>query len=92
MTEELKDDRIAGVVTIPELKVTRLQEHPYDDVRYYCVMQRMLTKDGKYAGWKHVSKGYAHSTSAFAALGRIIQKHLQTHFEDTKRVDEILAN
>lgn len=80
MTEEIKDDRTPDVMAIPYLKVVRLTEHPYEKVRHYCVMQRMTDEDGSYAGWKHVSKGYAHSTSAFAALGRLVQKNREKNY------------
>lgn len=75
MTEDIKDDIEYQVMVIPYLKVVRLQEHPYEHTRNYCVMQKMQDKEGNFAGWKHVSKGYLHSTSAFAALGRLVQKH-----------------
>jgi len=77
MTEEIKDDREYSVMAIPYLKVVRLQEHPYEHERYYCVVQRMEDGAGSYAGWKHMSKGYKHSTSAFAALGRLVQKSVE---------------
>lgn len=80
MTEEIKDEREYQVMAIPYLKVVRLQEHPYEHKRYYCVMQKMSDKDGNFAGWKHVSKGYEHSTSAFAALGRLVQKHRENNY------------
>lgn len=77
MTEELQDDRIAQTVTVPYMRVTRLQEHPYESTRLYCVMQKMTDSTGAETGWKHVSKGYSHSTSAFAALGRLLQKSIE---------------
>ncbi len=80
MTEEIQDDREHDVMAIPYLKVVRLQEHPYEHKRYYCVMQRMVDKDYNYVGWKHVSKGYEHSTSAFAALGRLVQKYREKSY------------
>lgn len=75
MTEQITDDREITYTTIPYLKVVRLQENP-DGQRYYCVMEKMI-KDGAYAGWKHVSKGYEHSTSAFAAMGRLVQEYIR---------------
>lgn len=80
MTEEIQDDREYGVMAIPYLKVVRLQEHPYEGTRNYCVMQKMLDSSGNYAGWKQVSKGYGHSTSAFAAMGRLVQKHREINY------------
>lgn len=75
MTEEIQDDREHAVMVIPYLKVVRLQEHPYDGTRGYCVNQKMIDATGDYAGWKTVSKVYEHSTSAFAAMGRLTQKN-----------------
>jgi hypothetical protein len=80
MTEDTLDDREYDVMAIPYLRVARLQEHPYENERYYCVMQRMVNTSGDFAGWKHVSKGYRHSTSAFAALGRLVQKHREKSY------------
>lgn len=75
MTEEIKDDQEPAVLAVPTyLRVVRLQEHPYEHTRGYCVMQKMVNENNEYMGWKHVSKTYVHSTSAFAALGRLIQK------------------
>jgi len=85
MTEKfpIEDNREHAVMAIPYLRVVRLQEHPYDKRRGYCVMQKMLIEedgDYKYAGWKHISKVYAHSTSAFAALGRLVQKYREHNY------------
>lgn len=79
MTEEIRDDREAQTMAIPYLKVVRMLPNP-DGERYYCVMQKMIDKGGKYAGWKHISKGYVHSTSAFAALGRLVQKNRENNY------------
>jgi len=80
MTEEIKDERDYAVMAIPYLKVVRLQEHPYDKERCYCVMQKMTNAESKFGGWKHMSKGYRHSTSAFAALGRLVQKNREKSY------------
>lgn len=80
MAEEITDDREYDVMAIPYLKVVRLHEHPYEHKRYYCVIQRMINKEGNFDGWKHVSRGYEHSTSAFAALGRLVQKHREKSY------------
>lgn len=82
MTEEIRDDRDYDVMAIPYLKVIRLQEHPYENKRYYCVIQRMVDQNGDFAGWKHMSKGYEHSTSAFAALGRLVQKYREKAYRN----------
>lgn len=74
MTEEVKDDRGFKKMVVPYMKVVRMVADP-DGIRSYAVVMKMNDKNGKYAGWKHVSKGYGHSTSAFSALGRLIQKH-----------------
>lgn len=88
MTEHIKDDREITYTAVPYLKVVRLQEHPYEGTRHYCVMQKMVDKDSNYAGWKHRSKGYKHSTSAYAALGRMIQEYIsndQPYLPDNER-------
>lgn len=41
----------------------------------YFVIQGSLDEKGK-TQWEIVSKGYAHSTSAFAKLGRLYQDEL----------------
>lgn len=77
MTEEIQDDREPTYTAVPYYKVVRLQEHPYEHKRFYCVMQKMVDKNDDFAGWKHASKSYEHSTSAFAAMGRLVQKYIE---------------
>jgi hypothetical protein len=77
MTEQTTDNRELVYTAVPYLKVNRMQEHPYhEDGRHYCVMQKMTDKDGAFTGWKHASKAYEHSTSAYACLGRIVQRYI----------------
>jgi hypothetical protein len=56
-------------VKLPIRRVNRLVANP-DGKRLYCVMERRADSPG----WFHASKAYEHSTSAFAALGRLTQK------------------
>lgn len=74
MTEQIKDDRELEYTAVPYYKVVRLQANP-EGKRVYCVMKKM-TKDDKYAGWKHDDRTYEHSTSAYARLGRLVQKYI----------------
>lgn len=80
MTEEIKDDRGYKKMVVPYMKVVRMVADPEGE-RSYAVMAKMHDKNGKFAGWKHVSKGYGHSTSAFAALGRLVQKHREQNYK-----------
>lgn len=58
-------------INLPIRRVCRVDsgDNSIKDDRYYQVFE--IQKDGT---WKAVSKGYRHSTSAFAALGRLTQK------------------
>lgn len=79
MTEQIIDDRESQYTAVPYYKVVRLQADP-DGKRVYCVMQKM-TKDDEYAGWKHDTKTYEHSTSAYARMGRLVQRFIHDlHF------------
>jgi hypothetical protein len=55
----------ATLLNLPVREVQRVSPVDQD----FAVFERQLT--GEYV---QVSKGYAHSTSAFAALGRLVQK------------------
>lgn len=61
----------------PIRRVTRAVEHPCTNERLYYVSEKVQDEQGNFAGWRYVSKGYRHSTSAFAALGRLVQKDIK---------------
>lgn len=74
----MTDKRKPFTVTIPHREVVQLVEHPYmDNYRFWQVTERVHDENGEFAGWRGVSKCYRHSTSAFAALGRLIQKDIK---------------
>ena len=71
----MTDNRKPYQVTLPHREVVQAIEHPYaDNYRFYFVKEKVFNEKGEYAGWRFVSKGYRHSTSAFATLGRLVQK------------------
>jgi hypothetical protein len=47
--------------------------------KFYQVMELIERSEEGMEQWAHLSKPYAHSTSAFAALGRLIQKDTLSH-------------
>jgi hypothetical protein len=55
-------------IILPLRKVTKRSDPDSRDLLYFVIE---MTGTGD---WQTVSKGYQHSTSAFAALGRLVQK------------------
>lgn len=55
------------------IKVNRYKVEKLDDGKYYVIM---LSKD---SGWIRDGRGYDHSTSAYAKLGRIFNRACNLH-------------
>jgi hypothetical protein len=80
MTEHIVDNRETSITSVPHYKVSRIKYgHPEDDIRYYYVLEK-VELDGKFAGWRNaIDKAYTHSTSAYAAMGRLFQEYIKDH-------------